>query len=169
MTCKPHKRAQIRRRKQMHRWLRSSDSNALRHDERDTKNLSMAEIQLYAPMAGTQLSSFMVQPQNPNCNCLPQWQRHQLLCFHGREPNFLPTWYNVNFQQPVFFKSSNYQPISSEHDVIHTPASFPVWGLLWQWWLSYPLRASVKLYPTDSTHGLLIRVVQSPTKLNDKI
>ena len=27
----------------------------------------MAEIQLYTPMAGTQISSSIVQPQNPNC------------------------------------------------------------------------------------------------------
>ena len=47
-----------------------------------------------------------------------------------------------------FSKSPNSQPISSGHDVIHTPALFPVWGLLWQWWLSYPLRVSVKLCPT---------------------
>ena len=47
----------------------------------------------------------------------------------------------------TFSKSSNSQLISSGHNVIHTPASFPVWGLLWLWWLSYPLRASVKLYP----------------------
>ena len=32
----------------------------------------MAEIQLYAPMAGTQLSSSMVQPQNHNCLIGPQ-------------------------------------------------------------------------------------------------
>ena len=32
----------------------------------------MAEIQLYAAMAGTQLSSSMVQPQNPNCLVEPQ-------------------------------------------------------------------------------------------------
>ena len=37
----------------------------------------------------------------------------------------------------------NSQPVSSGHDVIHTPAPFPVLGLLWQWWLSYPLRVIV--------------------------
>ena len=46
-----------------------------------------------------------------------------------------------------FSKSSNSQPIFSGHDILHTPASYPIWGLLWQWWLSYPLRLSVKLYP----------------------
>ena len=47
----------------------------------------------------------------------------------------------------VFLKSSDSQPISSGHDVIHTPGLFPVWCLLWQWWLSYSLRTSVKLSP----------------------
>ena len=69
----------------------------------------------------------------------------------------------------VFLKSSNSQPISSEHDVIHTPAPFSAWVLLWQWWLTYPLRTSVKLYPNDSTPRLPTRKVQSQTKLNDKI
>ena len=53
----------------------------------------------------------------------------------------------VGPQLACFLKSSNSEPTSSGHDVIHTPASFSVWGLLWQWWLSYPLHASVKLYP----------------------
>ena len=68
---------------------------------------------------------------------MPQWQRTQLsACMVLRQPS-----------TAVFLKPSNSQPISSGHDIIHTPATFPVWGLLWQWWLSYPLRVSVKLYP----------------------
>ena len=45
----------------------------------------------------------------------------------------------VQCQLPTdsFSKSSNSQLISSGHDVIHTPATFPVWGLLWQSPLSY--------------------------------
>ena len=34
-------------------------------------------------------------------------------------------------------------PKFSAHDVIHTPVPFPIWGLLGQLWLSYPLRTSV--------------------------
>ena len=68
----------------------------------------------------------------------------------------------------VFFKYPSSQPIASEHDVIHTPVSFSIWGLLWQLWLSYPLRTSV-----DCTQCLCTwtksRIVQSPTKLNDEI
>ena len=67
-----------------------------------------------------------------------------------------------------FSKSPNSQPIASGHDILHTPAPFPIWGLLWQLWLSYPLRASV-----DCTQCLCTwtksRIVQSPTKLNDII
>ena len=67
-----------------------------------------------------------------------------------------------------FSKSSNSQPIASRHAVIHTPVPFPIWGLLWQLWLSYPLRASV-----DCTQCLCTWtkswIVQRPTKLNDKI
>ena len=67
-----------------------------------------------------------------------------------------------------FSKYPNSQPIASGHDIIHTPVSFPIWGLLWQLWLSYPLHASV-----DCTQCLCTwtksRIVQSPTKLNDKI
>ena len=49
----------------------------------------------------------------------------------------------VGIQLNLFKNLPNSQPISSGHDVIHTPTPFPVWGLSWQWWLSYPLYASV--------------------------
>ena len=65
------------------------------------------------------------------------------LCLNGREPNCLPTWPKVNFQLTCFSKFPNSQPISSGHDIIHTPAPFPIWDLLWQLWLSYPLHVSV--------------------------
>ena len=68
----------------------------------------------------------------------------------------------------VFQKYPNSQTIASGYDVIHTPVSFSIRGLLWQLWLSYPLHASV-----DCTQCLCTwtktRIVQSPTKLNDKI
>ena len=68
----------------------------------------------------------------------------------------------------VFSKSPNSQPIASGHDVIHAPVIFPIWGLLWQLWLSYLLHARV-----DCTQCLCSwtksRIVQSPTKLNNKI
>ena len=65
-------------------------------------------------------------------------------------PNFSTLWSDSSFSPSsselnwIFFQNlPNSQPISSGHDVIYTPATYPVWGLLWQCWLSYPLRASV--------------------------
>ena len=74
----------------------------------------------------------------------------------------------VEYPTDVFLKSPNYQPIASGHDVIHTPASFPILGLLWQLWLSYPLcpRVNCTQYLCTWTKS---QIVQSPTKLNDKI
>ena len=85
--------------------------------------------------------------------------RNSIVCLHGPIKNPQLTW---------FLKSSNSEPISSEHDVIHTPAPFPVWDLLWQWWLSYSLRTSVNCTQWYALE-LLTRIVQSPTKLNDEI
>ena len=69
------------------------------------------------------------------------------LCPHGSNSTFclhgpISTSQLTLFQNPQILRT-----ISSGHDIIHTPAPFPVWGLLWQWWLSYPLRTSIKLYP----------------------
>ena len=147
------------------------------------------------PNAGTQLSSSMVQPQNPNCLVGPQllntmvgsqllntMVRPQLLNtmvrpellntmvgtqlqlsasmtdnpttqLHGGELNSLcpnsrglivylhspqSTPNYLVFQNPPILRT-----IASGHEVIHTPASFPFWDLLWQLCLSYPLRSSV--------------------------
>ena len=65
-------------------------------------------------------------------------------------------------------KYPNSHPMASRHDVIHAPVSFPIWGLLWKLWLSYPLRASVNCAQWLCT-WTKSRIVQSPTKLNDKI
>ena len=66
---------------------------------------------------------------------------------NGRKLNSLPPWSNLNSQLTLFQNPQIFRTISSGHDIIHTPSPFSVRGLLWQWWLSYPLRASVKLYP----------------------
>ena len=50
----------------------------------------------------------------------------------------------VGTQLNLFQNLPNSQPISTKQDVIHSPDPFPVWGLLWQWWLSYPLCTIVK-------------------------
>ena len=57
-----------------------------------------------------------------------------------------------------FSKYPNSQPIASAHDVIHTPLPFPIWGLLWQLWLPYPLRTWVFLFT-----GLSVEVRPSST------
>ena len=66
------------------------------------------------------------------------------VCHWGRQPNCLPTLPKVNSQQPIFQNLQILKTIASEHDVIPTSASFPIWDLLWQLWLLYPLRVSVK-------------------------
>ena len=102
---------------------------------------------------------------NGRLNCLLAWStiNSQL---HGG-PQLLHTV--VGTQLPWFFQNlPNSHPISSGHDVIHTPAPFPVWGLLWQWWWSYPLRPSVNCTQRLCT-WTKSWIVQSPTKLNDKI
>ena len=73
-------------------------------------------------MAEAQLSACMVQSQILNCMV-----RLQLLnTMVG--PQLLNTM--VRPQLNLFQNLPNSQPISSGHDVIHTPAPFPVWGLL---------------------------------------
>ena len=67
-----------------------------------------------------------------------------------------------------FSKYPNSQPIASRHDVIHTPVPFPIWSLLWQLWLSYPLRTCINCTQCLCT-WTKSRIVPSPTKLNDKI
>ena len=106
------------------------------------------ELQLYARMAGTQLSSFMVQPQNPNCNSTvgPQllniligpelwgrqpnystpWQRTQFSMPQWHRLNYLPVWSTVNSQITLFQNLQILWTIASGHDVIHTPALFPM-------------------------------------------
>ena len=38
----------------------------------------------------------------------------------------------VETQLNLFQILPNYQPISSGHDIIHTPVQYPFWGILWQ-------------------------------------
>ena len=52
------------------------------------------------------------------------------LCPNSRELNYLPTWSNVNFQLTLLQNPQILRTISSGHDVIHTPAPFPVWGFI---------------------------------------
>ena len=85
----------------------------------------------------TPLLTIMVGPHFSPSWSDPTSQHHgrtltSTVSLNGRQPSCLSTWPKVNSQLPCFSKSSNSHPISSGHDVIHTPASFPIWGLLWQ-------------------------------------
>ena len=65
------------------------------------------------------------------------------VCLHGRQPNCLSTYSKVNSQLTLFQNLQILRTIASRHDIIHTPTLFPIWGLLWQLWLSYYLRTNV--------------------------
>ena len=58
--------------------------------------------------------------------------------------------------------------ISSGHDVIHTPAPFPVWGFIMTMVIAISYAREWKTVPNDYAPELLTQIVQSPTKLNDK-
>ena len=96
------------------------------------------------------------------------WNSTSTVCHWRRQPNCQPTLSKVNSQLTLFQNLQILRTITFGHDAIHTPAPFPIWGFLWQWWLSYPLRTSIKLYPI-SVPWTKSRIIQSPTKLNDKI
>ena len=111
------------------------NSSSLVGTRKTRTTTSMAEnstVCFYGPMStfnsmvGLQLLNTIVRPQLPNTMVGPELLNNMV----GPQMNL--------FQNPL-----NFQPISSRHDVIHTPASFPVWGLLWQSPVSYPLRTSV--------------------------
>ena len=89
------------------------------------------------------------------------------LCHNGRDKIVSCLAHN-QLQTDSFSKYSN----SRDHRFLvwhHSHSSpFPIWGLLWQLWLSYTLHTSTKLYPMLCT-WTKSQIVQSPTKLNDKI
>ena len=68
------------------------------------------------------------------------------------------------FQNPQILRT-----ISSRHDVIHIPAPFPVCGFIMIMVIVISFVRERKTAPNDDAPGLLTRIVQSPTKLNDKI
>ena len=67
-------------------------------------------------------------------------------CLNGREHNCQPPWSNLNSQLTLFQNPQILRTISSGHDIIHTPVQFPVWGLLWQWWLVISFAFERKLH-----------------------
>ena len=77
----------------------------------------VVQSQFLNTRVGTQLLNTMVRPPNFST----PWSDPQLL---NTMVGTQLLWFFQNFQ--------NSQPISSGHNVIHTPAPFLVWGLLWQ-------------------------------------
>ena len=93
----------------------------------DPKNLTAATIienstQFSAPMAETQFSACMVQSQIVNCMVGPQLLNTMV------GPQLLNTM--VGPQLNLFQNLPNSQPISSGHDVIHTPALISCLGFI---------------------------------------
>ena len=79
----------------------------------------------------TQFSACMLQSQI--LNCLPQWQRTQLSAHMVQSQ--LPT---DSFSKSSISQDHRFQAWHHAHS-----SPFPIWGLLWQLWLTYPLCTSV--------------------------
>ena len=79
------------------------------------------------------------------------------ICLHGPMSTF--NW--------LFFKIHKFlRTISSRHDVIHTPAPFPVWGFIMTMVI---VISFVHKRKEPQLTELLTQIVRSSTKLNDKI
>ena len=86
---------------------------------------------------------------------------------NGRKLNSLPSWSNLNC---LFFKNPQIlRTISSGYEVIHIPAPFPVWGFIMSMVIVISFAHECKTASNDYAPELLTRIVQSPTKQNDKI
>ena len=83
--------------------------------------------------------------------------KNYTLCLHGP----ISTDY---FQNPRILRT-----ISLGHDVIHTPAQFPVLKLIMTMVIVIFCAHERKIVPNDYVPELLTRIVQSLTKMNDKI
>ena len=103
-------------------------TSVLRHEERDTTRIMLTILS--DPTNVRRILLFLKisvsrDPKNPTTSILRLHRPLTILKYLFQNPQILTT-------------------DSSGHDVINTPASFPVWGLLWQWQLPYPLCGSVK-------------------------
>ena len=98
----------------------------------------VVQSQFLNTMLGPNFSTSLSDP-----NFSTPWKRTQFSMPQWQRLNCLPAWPTVNSQLTLFQNLQILRIIASRHDVIHTPAPFTIWGLLWQLWLSYPLRMSV--------------------------
>ena len=85
---------------------------------------------------------------------------------NGRKPNSHLNGLTStdSFQNPQILRT-----ISSGHDIIHTPAPFPFWGFIITMVIVISFAYERKTAANNYAPELLTRIVQSPTKLNDKI
>ena len=140
-----YRNSQIHRQLSVVHLLLTSDFGSLTWGERQFLKVFHNHTILKTPqrlvhlVVQSQFLNIMVGHQILTINIGPQLQLSAIeadnptVCLHG--PMSTPNL--------CFSKFPNSQPISSVHDIIHTPAPFLIWGLLWHLWLSYPLRASV--------------------------
>ena len=75
----------------------------------------------------------------------------------------------VQFQLTLFQNPPILRTIYSGHDVIDTPDSFPVWEFIITMVIVVSLTREPKNAPNDYAPELFTRIVQSPTKMNDKV
>ena len=66
----------------------------------------------------------------------------------------------TSFKNPQILRT-----ISSRHDIIHTPARFPIWGFIMTMVIVISFARERKTASNDTAPELLNRKVQSPTKL----
>ena len=116
--------------------------------------------QLLNTMVGPQLLHTMVGTQlyGRELHSLSQWQK--LNCLSARS--------TVNSQLTLFQNLQILKTIASGHDIIHTPTLFSYLGFIMTIVTVISFVHERKLYPMLCT-WTKSRIVQSPTKLNDKI
>ena len=119
-------------------------TSVLRHEERD-KSLSLSYYADPTPnvrhISWCLRSQFISAGRDPKkLNSSTQWPNPQLS---------LPSWSNPNFQLTLFQNPQILRTIFSGHDVIHTPALFPVWDLSWQMVIVISFAHERKTVPND--------------------
>ena len=161
-SCIPYVQAQIQSRRtlllQIRTGLLISDFGPWRHEERDT------------------ILKSLCWPYYADHTIWPHLNvRHISWCLRSLSVEICKTWPHASTAEsrlngPISTASfQNPQILRTEHDVRHTPVSFPVWGFIMTMVIVISFAHEGKTAPNDYTPELLTRIVQSLTKLNDKI
>ena len=98
----------------------------LLHEERDTILAMLTSSQRTAHLVVFKISV----GRHPKILTATATGENSTFCLNGRELKCLPPWSNVNFQLILFQNPQILRTISSGHDVVHTPAPFPVWRFI---------------------------------------